>query len=89
MELTTHSISTGEVRVFVDPYLALDEFIVAPIADRYGITAEEVKERFDLELIFSNLTEYDSINGREGYRLRTDLSEERVQAIVEANDLQA
>ena len=65
------------IRVIFDPILALQEYVIAPVADRMGITAEEVASRYDVELLFSVVTEYDSINGREGYLLRRDMDESR------------
>lgn len=74
--------SNGTIRVFSDPILALQTFVIAPIADREGIKGEQVEEDYDLDLIFSAIVNYDSINGREGFRVREDMTEERFFAIV-------
>ena len=75
--------SNGTIRVFSDPILALQTFVIAPIADREGIKGEQVEEDYDLDLIFSATVSYDSINGREGFRVREDMTEDRFFAIVE------
>lgn len=84
--MSTNSIATGEIRVIFDPILALQEFIVVPMADKLGIPGEEIEVRYDVELIFSVLTEYDSINGREGFRLRAD-AEDNFWTVVAAYEI--
>lgn len=80
--MNTNSIATDEIRVIFDPILALNEFVIVPIADGRGITGEEVERLYDTELIFSVVTEYDSINGREGFRLRRDIDTDDFWTIV-------
>lgn len=75
--------TSGLIRVFSDPILALQTFVIAPIADRFGLKGEDVEENYDLDLIFSSTVSYDSINGRQGFRVREDMTEERFFAIVE------
>lgn len=74
---------SGAVKVYRDPIIALEEFVISPVADRFGITGEEVEETYDTELIFKSITEYDSLNGQEGFRLRADLTEEQLWATVD------
>jgi len=78
---------SGKVKVYTDPFLALEEFVIAPVADRFGLTGEEVEGHYDTELIFQSVTEYDSINGREGFRLRSDLTEDGYWSAVAAQEL--
>ena len=73
----------GDIKLYHDPYLALAEFVTIPLADRFGLTGEEIAETFDTEQILFAVTEYDSINGREGRRFRTDMTDERYWFIVE------
>lgn len=80
--MSTNSIATDEIRVIFDPILALQEFIVVPMADKLGLTGEEIEARYDVELIFSVLTEYDSLNGREGFRRRRDVATDRFWELV-------
>ncbi len=80
--MDTNSIASDEIRVIFDPILALQEFVITPIADRMGITGEEVEARYDAELIFFVATEYDSISGREGFRLRRDIDTDRFWELV-------
>lgn len=80
--MTTAQNSGYDIRVILDPILALQEFIVVPMADKLGITGEEVEARYDVELIFSATTEYDSINGREGFRRRRDVATDRFWELV-------
>lgn len=80
--MTTAQNSVYDIRVYIDPILALNEFVIVPVADRFGITAEEVEKRFDTQLIFSTTTEYDSINGREGFRRRRDVDTDRFWDLV-------
>lgn len=75
----------GGIKLYHDPYLALAEFVSAPIADRFGLTGEEIEETFDTEQILFAVTEYDSISGREGRRFRADMTDERYWAIVEGH----
>lgn len=80
--MDTNSIATDEIRVILDPILALNEFVIVPVADRFGITGEEVEARYDVDLILSTTTEYDSINGREGFRRRRDVDTDRFWELV-------
>lgn len=80
--MTTAQNSVYDIRVILDPILALNEFVITPVADRFGITGEEVEARYDVELIFSTTTEYDSINGREGFRRRRDVDTDRFWELV-------
>ena len=82
-----NATTTAEPRVIFDPILALQEFVIVPIADRMGITGEEVEARYDVELIFSVLTEYDSINGREGFRLRRDFDTDNFETVIESYEI--
>ena len=77
------SYTDGDIKLFHDPYLALAEFVTTPIADHFGITGEELEATFDIEHILYAVTEYDSINGREGRRLRAEMTDERYWATVE------
>lgn len=84
--MSTNSIATDEIRAIFDPILALQEFIVVPMADKLGLTGEEIEARYDVELIFSVLTEYDSIGGREGFRLRAE-AEDNFWIVVAAYEI--
>lgn len=77
----------GSLRVILDPYNAVREFVTVPLADRFGITGEEAEETYALDEIFRSVAEYDSINGREGWRLRGDMTDERYWATVELGQL--
>lgn len=74
MENFKNTDTTGQIAVYLDPELALTNLVIAPIADRFGVAGEEVEAAYDTALLFSAVTEYDSINGREGFRLRSDLA---------------
>jgi hypothetical protein len=73
----------GRVRIYSDYAVAVNEFVIAPVADHYGIISEAVVAHFDTELLFEALTSYDSINGNEGYRLRAALEEDAFLRMVE------
>jgi len=77
----------GTPKVHFDPYNAVAEFVTTPIADRFGLTGEEVEESFEVDAIFRSVTEYGRIDGREGHRLRGDMTDERYWATVELGRL--
>jgi hypothetical protein len=75
--------TVGNVRVYDDYHTALNEFVIVPVADHFGITGEEVYAEFDTELIFSSVAEYESFNGREGFCIRRTLDDEAYLRTVE------
>lgn len=78
-------------RVISDPELAMQTFVIAPIADHFGRTAEEVEEDFDIELIFAETVylgndsteDENPLEGRLGYRVKEHITEERFYSIVD------
>ncbi len=72
-----------EIAVIFDPELAILKFVIEPLAAALDKSRAEVEAEYDLELIFGNSAFYDSINGREGYRLREDYSVERLLELAE------
>jgi hypothetical protein len=72
-----------EIIVIFDPELALLKFVTEPLAAALGKRRAEVEAEYDLELIFGNSAFYDSVNGREGYRLREDYNVERLLELAE------
>jgi len=63
---------------------ALEQFVYEPISQELGYDFAEIPVTYDDDLILSNVAIYDSINGREGFRLRQDITEERYWQLVEA-----
>lgn len=78
------AIASIAPKIYSDYNVALAEFVIVRIADRYGITGEAVFAEFDLEVIASNVLMYDSINGKEGFRTDPQKSD-RFWEIVEMN----
>jgi len=78
-------------RVIFDPELAMQTFVIAPIADHFGRTAEEVEEDFDIELIFAETVylgtdsteDENPLEGRLGWRVKEHITEELFYSIVD------
>lgn len=78
-------------RVISDPELAMQTFVIAPVADHFGRTAEEVEEDFDIELIFAETVylgndsteDENPLEGRLGYRVKEHITEELFYSIVD------
>jgi hypothetical protein len=62
--------------IIADWDLAMQELVITPLADHFGITGESVEAEFDVELIAENFLTYDSINGNEGFRVAHGLNRE-------------
>lgn len=77
---------TADGTVLILPYQeALEQFIQNPISDQDGdLLPDEVCEDYDEDLLLSNVAVYDSLGGREGFRLRSELTEARYWELVEA-----
>jgi len=63
---------------------ALEQFIQFPISDQEDLLPDEVCEDYDEDLLLSNVAVYDSIGGREGFRLKAELTQERYWKLVDA-----
>lgn len=63
---------------------ALEQFVYEPISQELGHGFAEIPVTYDDDLILSNVAVYDSISGREGFRLRQDITEERYWQLVES-----
>lgn len=76
---------TADGTVLILPYQeALEQFVQDPISDEEDLLPDEVCEDYDEDLLLSNVAVYDSIGGREGFRLRSELTEKRYWELVEA-----
>lgn len=76
---------TADGTVLILPYQeALEQFVQFPISEDSDILPDEVCEDYDEDLLLSNVAVYDSIGGREGFRLRSELTEERYWKFVVA-----
>lgn len=70
--------------VYSDPYIAEKEFVITPIADRYGMTAEQVIADFDVDLLLTVLAKYDLYeDNRQGYMLVHALDSDEYWNLVE------
>jgi len=78
-------------RVISDPESAMQTFVIAPLADHFGQTAEEVEEDFDIELIFAetvylgsdSVGDENPLEGRLGWRVKEHITEELFYSIVD------
>lgn len=76
---------TADGTVLLLPYQeALEQFVQFPISYDSDILPSEVCEDYDEDLLLSNVVVYDSIGGREGFRLKPELTEERYWKLVVA-----
>jgi len=88
MDIQALALDTQDnVKLYDDYETALNEFVITPLSDAFGLTGEDVQADYDVELIFDSVTTYDSINGREGFRIARDLTEEAYLRTVEAQRL--
>lgn len=77
---------SADSTVLLLPYQeALEQFVQFPISEADGdLLPDEVCEDYDEDLLLSNVAVYDSIGGREGFRLRPELTEARYWELVDA-----
>lgn len=63
-------------------FLAMETLVVDPIADQMGILPNDVSNEYDLDFIFVQVSTFDSINGKEGFRPNIEVSEDEFWEIV-------
>lgn len=73
----------GDVLI-LDLDQAVEQFILEPISWELDLPTDEIADVYDGDILFSNIAVYGSINGREGFRLRSELTEERYWQLVES-----